>query len=131
MVLIRSLLGAVMVAVLSFSAVALAGNATANEVFLYTGIPGHVGVSGAVDAARYSADSNQYIGCILWDSGAIRCSATDAYNTYVYCNISAATAAQQALVAGINRTSSISFDVTTATHVCSGLSVSNISYNIH
>jgi hypothetical protein len=126
----RSLLGAAMVVVLSFSSVALAGYTQTAEVYFYTGTPGVVSVSGALDAARYSSDSNQYIGCDLYSWG-IFCSATDAYNNYTYCSISGPTATQQQMVAGIGSVSYIGFDVTSATHVCASIGVSNYSFTIH
>ena len=85
---------------------------------------------GSVDAARKSADANQYIGCSVQHSAGsdyVSCAARDAAGNYFSCysyDLGMVDAA-----AGINAASYIYFQAD-AYGVCSSLTISNYSYNI-
>jgi hypothetical protein len=108
---------------------AFAGSAKNFTVYIVPGSPG--GASGSVNAARYSSDSNQFIGCQLYPTSSLgtmqtSCFAKDSANRYISCYSDNWTIAQ--IAGAINTTSYINFSVTNG--VCTYLSIENSSTSL-
>ncbi len=108
---------------------AWAGYTSYSAVYVLPGPPGNPSYgSGTVNAARFSSDSNQVIGCELYPTsnlGLIQtfCFAGDSSGKYLSCGSSSPLIAQ--IATSINSTSFISFTVTNGS--CTSLAVENWS----
>lgn len=115
------------------TAVTLAGAPNPQgPVSISTAPDGSLVASGALDAARASADTVQFIGCAIstnvTSTQSISCSARDSRGTQLACVQSAPTFAQLAAVASVGRTSLIRFGAAAST--CTFISVDNDSVNL-
>jgi hypothetical protein len=117
-------------ALFSNSLPAWAGVATINEVYVS---PGGSYAQGSRTGARYSADSEQFIGCFSFFDrgssspyGAVYCFASDKTGNYTYCASSDARIADA--VKGMTDSSHIYFTVSSpTTRICTDLTIDNAS----
>jgi hypothetical protein len=101
--------------------------AWAGSVTLYEVQVGTTSGYGTMAGARYSTDSQQYIGCTLQRSGGpyIRCSARDKTGRSIYCTSTDPRFVDAAK--GITDSSFIFFNVAPSTTSCNRLEVDNSS----
>jgi hypothetical protein len=91
---------------------------------------GTYGAGGSMAGARYSADSQQYIGCRFANTSGpyVICSATDSAGNSLYCF--GYEARYLAAAKAITDFSNISFGVAPGSAYCTRLAVDNYSYHL-
>jgi hypothetical protein len=117
-------------AVLGLALVSQSFPAWAGAVSLPQVTVGPAGAGGSMAGTRYSADSQQYIGCTFSNTNGpyVSCSATDTTGKSLSCVTSEAR--YLAAAKAITDFSKIEFGVTPGSAFCSRLQVDNYSYHL-